>query len=213
MHNRKISDKKYYLKNKRKILKHQARYYQKNRENSISNANKYYKKNKFKIKKTWKKYYKKNKNKIQKYQQQYYRKNKKKIDIRNQIYAKNHPKIVLKSKLKYKRNRPDYIIWNSLNQRYKNTSKLKIVRIEFLNWYNKTIKICQYCNISEKNWAKSKDSMTKHYKKLQIDRKDNNKGYQIDNICLACPRCNATKSDYFTYKQMLKIGRMINEAR
>ena len=45
--------------------------------------------------------------------------------------------------------------------------------------------------------------------RFSIDRKKNGIGYSLDNIVLACSRCNSIKSDYFTEEEMLKIGNFI----
>lgn len=47
--------------------------------------------------------------------------------------------------------------------------------------------------------------------RLTIDRKNNNGNYCIDNIVLACYRCNTIKGDFFTEQEMLKIGKIIKE--
>lgn len=41
---------------------------------------------------------------------------------------------------------------------------------------------------------------------LSIDRKYNELGYTIDNLCLACNRCNTVKGNTFTYDEMVEIG-------
>lgn len=48
-------------------------------------------------------------------------------------------------------------------------------------------------------------------KRLTVDRINNRKGYELDNIVLSCFRCNRIKSDYFTKKEILKIGKIIFE--
>ena len=45
-----------------------------------------------------------------------------------------------------------------------------------------------------------------HGIQLSIDCKDNDLGYTIDNIVLACDRCNFIKSNIFTYEEMCFIG-------
>jgi len=42
--------------------------------------------------------------------------------------------------------------------------------------------------------------------RLTIDRIDNNFGYKINNIVLACGRCNLIKSNFFSSKEMKEIG-------
>jgi hypothetical protein len=45
--------------------------------------------------------------------------------------------------------------------------------------------------------------------RLTVDRKDNDKGYAPNNICIACLRCNDLKGDFFSHRDMLKIGKII----
>ena len=42
--------------------------------------------------------------------------------------------------------------------------------------------------------------------KIDLDRKDNNLGYVKDNLCICCYLCNRTKSNFFTYDEMMVIG-------
>ena len=192
---------------KEKWRKASLKYYYTNKEKIKQSIER----RKDKIFKTYKKYYKKNRKKIIKYHKEYYLKNKEKILKRNGQYAKNNPEIMKKAKDKYIKNNPDLWLWNSIRNRCNhNKSKLKITKQSFLDWYNNQKKICEYCKILESDWLKSKDTLTRKFYRLQIDRKDNNKGYSLGNIVLACPRCNFTKSNFFNYNQMLKIGRIIN---
>lgn len=198
--------------------KQRHEYYLKNRKKLLIKANEYQKTHKEERKEYAKKYCKKNKQKLKRkhkiYSKLYYLKNKTKIDKINKQYAKEHPEKMKRYRHKFIKNNPDIYLWNSVRNRCNhNKFKLKITREEFLNWYNKQKKICVYCNLKEENWLKTKDSLTKLYKRLQIDRKDNTKGYSLNNIVLACPRCNITKSDFFSYKQMRKVGEIINASR
>ena len=78
-------------------------------------------------------------------------------------------------------------------------------REEFINWYIKQKKICIYCGLPEEQILlirpKNKTNL-----RLEIDRMNNNEGYLIDNICLACPHCNIVKNDVLTFKEMKFIG-------
>lgn len=38
-----------------------------------------------------------------------------------------------------------------------------------------------------------------------LDRKDNNKGYSIDNVVLCCWECNRLKSNRFTYEEFIQF--------
>jgi len=149
-----------------------------------------------------------------KYRKQYYLKNKTKIDARNKKWHQTHREQFKKYRHKYYLKHPDLNLWNNVKNRckYKNI-ELKFTKPEFLKWYNSRDKKCEYCGILETNWPKTKDTLLKIYKRLQLDRKIPGKAYSLDNLVLACPRCNCTKSNFFTFKEMKKIGRIINESR
>jgi len=69
-----------------------------------------------------------------------------------------------------------------------------------LNWnifkedYIKLIsQVCYYCD-GELNKTGS-----------GLDRVNNSKGYELNNVVPCCKRCNMIKSDYLTYNQMLEL--------
>jgi len=134
------------------------------------------------------------------YLRQYYIKNKKAIDIHNTSYTKIHRIL-----------HTDKYLWTSIKSRCRiKNIKLGMTKEEFCFWYNKQIKTCHYCKMTEKEWKVSTDSLLKKFYQLQIDRKCPEKGYRVSNIVLACPRCNVIKSNRFTEKQMKKIGRILH---
>ena len=74
---------------------------------------------------------------------------------------------------------------------------------DFVVWYLSQEKKCSYCDIE----AGSDDNrffMGKY--QLSIDRIDSSKGYVCGNLCLACCRCNQTKSNFFTFSEMREIA-------
>ena len=80
--------------------------------------------------------------------------------------------------------------------------KVSISKQEFIQWLNSQSKICFYCGtplqvVYGHHWQ---------WDGLTIDRFDPNNGYGIDNICLACRRCNIIKGHWFTKEQMLEIA-------
>lgn len=80
--------------------------------------------------------------------------------------------------------------------------------------YKRDGRRCYYCGIKEGDfiliWEKFYDGKTRG-RKLEIDQKDNQKGYDEENCVLACPICNNAKSDKFTYEEFRKLGRVIKE--
>jgi len=85
--------------------------------------------------------------------------------------------------------------------------KVLISQKEFIEWYLKEKKSCFYCNISEnlvKKFAKGKLRS-----RLTIDRVNPKGNYELGNMVLACGVCNFIKSDVFTKKEMLEVGKII----
>jgi len=97
-------------------------------------------------------------------------------------------------------------IYLSLKRNIKNKGKVKISLSEFLDWYENVDKRCFYCGISEKDWAKCDDSLTKITKRLTIDKKNPKGLYEKDNMVFACFRCNIIKSDFFTPSEMKELA-------
>jgi len=74
---------------------------------------------------------------------------------------------------------------------------------------------CHYCGIEEKEftniWKKPIYKVGTR-KKLEIEHKDgNNQNWDWENLVLACPICNISKSDQFTYVEFRKVGNLIRE--
>ena len=96
----------------------------------------------------------------------------------------------------------------------KNSKKIKIVviREDFIKWYDNQEKNCYYCS---KTLAELKLNVKDPFYKnrLSIDRKDNDKDYELKNMVLACYRCNTIKGDYFTEQEMLEIGKIIKNRK
>jgi len=80
--------------------------------------------------------------------------------------------------------------------------------------YQRDYHQCHYCQISEKDVIPIWDKFYGQDKRdqcLEVDRKDNEKGYSMDNCVLACAVCNCAKSNKFTYVEFLKVGAVIKE--
>jgi len=81
-----------------------------------------------------------------------------------------------------------------------------------LKLYERDGKKCHYCEIKEIDFI---SIWGKFYKmrgeRLEIERKDNNKGYSEENCVLACAICNNAKSDKFSYEEFKRVGRAIKK--
>ncbi len=152
-----------------------------------------------------KKYYQSHREEILAKQHKYYWNDPEKY--RN--YCREYKKKNREKREKYKRkyNLTPNGVWTNLR-----IPKREISKEDFVQWYNSQDKKCLYCGISEKE-IEGKKFKCWQINRLQVDRKDNNKKYKTGNLVLACPVCNWVKGDYFTYNEMLKIGRVIRKIR
>lgn len=87
--------------------------------------------------------------------------------------------------------------------------KFLLTKDEFIKWYEKEDKKCFYCQMNIEDINKIDDSINNRTRRLTIDRLDNFKPYKLNNIVLACYRCNYIKSDFFSKEEMLEIGKII----
>lgn len=162
-----------------------------------------------------KEYWDKNKEEISQkrkdedYYKIYYRNNEKYRTYMREWYKKD--KLNNPEKAKEKQRRDYELAKLSLRNRYTNIkfhAKKKGLdcfknHSEFVKWFEAQNKRCFYCGVEEQF------SVFTHKKVLHIDRKDNNKGYTEDNVCLACFICNQVKSNLLTEDEMKIIGKNI----
>lgn len=73
---------------------------------------------------------------------------------------------------------------------------------EFVDWFNRQEQRCYYCR---RTFLWSRDQQ--YMRARTVDRKDPRFPYTLDNIVLACRRCNQAKSNIFTEQQMLEIAK------
>lgn len=107
-------------------------------------------------------------------------------------------------------------IYTSLKKTLKlkfGTVELKFNREDFIKWYESQNKECVYCKIKEEKLSTDFIQSKRFNKRLTIDRVDNDAGYEINNIVLACHKCNQIKNNLFTYDEMLQIGKIISDKR
>ena len=77
-----------------------------------------------------------------------------------------------------------------------------ILKQDFIEWLRSQKDICCYCEAKLVYNVRESTSPS-------IDRKDNNLGYTLENICLCCLRCNKMKNEFFTYEEMCVIGKTV----
>lgn len=75
-----------------------------------------------------------------------------------------------------------------------------------MDWYDSVEKKCVYCDLPEEEmWAMQED-FDRRVLRLEFECKDNNRGYSLDNIALACHRCNFIKNNILTYDEMREFA-------
>lgn len=149
---------------------------------------------------TTKKYYQENKGEILAYQKRYRQENPDKWREKNKRWQDANPDKAREYRDKYSRSP------KGTHARLKGRAKhdnivFDMDRDEFVSWWAEQELNCHYC-------GRSLD-VSNGQKKLNgysIDRKDNGKGYTLDNIVLCCNRCNMAKGSWFTEEQMLEIA-------
>ena len=100
-------------------------------------------------------------------------------------------------------------VYSSVKGRNKfyNNHPFKITKKEFVNWYKAQPQKCHYCGLSIELLDRFNEKFNTKGVRFTIDCKDNEVGYEKDNIVLACDKCNTMKSNYIPYETMLEIGK------
>jgi hypothetical protein len=120
------------------------------------------------------------------------------IDTQNKIYNKQYYEHTIKRV---------YITLRSNSKKGNRTFSLTFEDFEI--WFINQEQKCHYCNRTLEQ-SKEDNKFINKFTRLSVDRKDNIKGYDLKNMVLACYRCNSIKSDFFTYEEMLEIGKIIS---
>jgi len=149
---------------------------------------------------TTKAYYEQNKEKIKAYQAEYRAKNREAWLKKNKLWREAHPDKMKEYMAKYSATAKGKFTKLKLRARAGNIP-LSMLSAEFIDWFERQDLKCYYCSrvISVAVGQKKLDGYS-------IDRKDNNKGYSLENIALCCNRCNMAKGSWFTEEQMLEIA-------
>ena len=205
MNNQQKRCRSYYLIHKDKILTQKKKDYDKHKRKYRNGALNYY----FTKLKNNKNYLEKKKI----YNHERYLKNKKRINKQNRIYRLNHREKILQTQRLWKLKNLAKVVWYSFTNRAKKCGiKIYFNKSTFLKWYEKQPKECAYCGIKESQ-LKNNPKISNSIYRLTLDRIINKKGYRINNLVLCCSRCNLIKSNFFTYEEMLEIGRKFVKPR
>ena len=89
---------------------------------------------------------------------------------------------------------------------YQRGNNFNMTTNEFANWFDNQNKVCYYCGQEVFEYSDLPPN-EQRLQGLTIDRKDNTKPYTIDNIAIACGRCNLMKGSWLTEEQMLDAAK------
>jgi len=82
----------------------------------------------------------------------------------------------------------------------------KEFKVWFANCYDGT---CSYCGVTLEQYRSSTflKKIRPHIKNFGIDRKDTKRGYELDNIAVACNFCNSVKGSFFSHDEFKEIAK------
>jgi Zn finger protein HypA/HybF involved in hydrogenase expression len=87
-----------------------------------------------------------------------------------------------------------------------NRKPFNISKEDFIEWYTTQERVCVYCDIPEEHTHLLDHSYGQKSKRLTVECKDNDLGYVVGNLALACYKCNYIKLDVFSSKEMREIA-------
>lgn len=96
---------------------------------------------------------------------------------------------------------------NSNNKRKNKDRKLDITFEEFVEFTK--MPDCHYCGIALE-WA---PYPKRGRGRSNLDRKQHDLNYSIDNIVVCCPECNYMKAAFYTYEEFCKMRLVLNQIR
>lgn len=182
------------------------RYHEENKEALNKGAREYYLSNKEALNKRSREYFLNNKERLKLYNKKYRLEHQAQMSERNKIWRRqNAERLDKKSKEYYKTGAGRY--FRLRNDAKRRATKFSLGKEEFIDWFDRQDKKCYYCGV-EVNMG-SWSSRNQRRRLLTFDRKDNSKGYSLENIVICCWRCNGIKSDYISAGLMLEIGSLI----
>lgn len=100
------------------------------------------------------------------------------------------------------RNSPKGKYWCLKNSARRQHREIAFTRDEFVAWFKKQKPVCHYCGA----FLEMNKTGPMNMGHLTIDRRENSIHYTLDNIVLACGRCNWIKGAWFTEQEMLEIA-------
>ena len=117
-------------------------------------------------------------------------------------------------RMRHRRKRPYESLYNTFVQKaLKNGHTVDLTYDQFASLTFTTN--CHYCD-AEVFWLKYQTRTPgKKYRgqAYNLDRKDSNQPYTLENVVVCCSRCNLAKNINFSYEEWLEIGNLIRSWR
>jgi hypothetical protein len=120
------------------------------------------------------------------------------VSAKDRRYYSRHKKAIKEKQLT-----PEYI-YLVLKGRMKKKNLDIATKEDFIDWYNKQERKCVYCGISE--GLLDEYMPNGKIRRLSIDRMENGRGYEVDNMVLCCMTCNRVKGEIFSFKEMKRLA-------
>jgi hypothetical protein len=104
-------------------------------------------------------------------------------------------------------------LWAKIRSGTGSSARSQVVNLtseEFKEWFeNNYDETCYYCGVTLDQFRSCSfiKKIRPHIKNFGIDRKDTTKGYDIDNIVIACNLCNSVKGWFFSENEFKEIGK------
>jgi hypothetical protein len=98
---------------------------------------------------------------------------------------------------------------NMLNQARKRSLSAPLTYEDFLSFVGTAH--CHYCE-SLVDWAMYNPN-TGERNRYNLDRKDNDVGYEKENLVVCCKRCNYGKGDRFSYEEWVVMTAALKKAK
>jgi len=104
---------------------------------------------------------------------------------------------------------PYYFIYNELKNHKNKLVEFNLTFEEFKSLISNPI--CHYCGINltynphSREWGKNLS------RAHQFDRKDNTKGYEVNNLVTCCWSCNRLKSNIFSYEEFYMLSPILKK--
>lgn len=126
-----------------------------------------------------------------------------------EINGEKEKKYKSKLRKKLRKNNPIHFLGEAIKTSAKKRGlSAPYSNTEYRDWFKSQNQKCTYCgnDVDRINQYLNKLKINKTFRRLAVDRKDPEKGYEFNNMVLACYVCNTSKQAIFSHKDFLEIA-------